>query len=433
MPTRKLTDLFVERLKGPPRGRIEYFDAAYPGLALRVTAQGRKSWCTFYRFNGRLRRLTIGSYPAIKPAQARKEATAALERARAGIDPTAEKKARRYAALSEPDCFERLVHDYLEQHARKNTAASTFKETKRVLESRDLALWKKRPISEISRRDVIEIIDRIAQRAEVQANRTLSRLRALFNWAVDKDRIVASPVARIKPPTKEQPRDRALVNEELRWFWLSCDELDWPFGPLCKLLLLTAQRRDEVAGMKWSELDLAKCTWTMPREKVKNKRRHEVHLSAEAIEILQNLPRVGDLVLTTTGDTPVSGFSRAKRRLDSLMIKARRQELGLPECDDEYRKAMNLSSGKPLPDEIPQWNLHDLRRTAATGMARLNFPPHVVDKVLNHVNGTISGVAAVYNQFKYLDERRSALEAWGRYVAAQVAPAQSNIVALSRG
>jgi integrase len=198
----------------------------------------------------------------------------------------------------------------------------------------------------------------------------------------------------------------------------AADEINWPFGPLAKLLLLTAQRRDEVAGMEWLELNLAKRTWVIPRHKVKNARTHEVHLSEAAIAVLQSLPRVGDgLIFTTTGKSAVSGFSRAKRRLDVEMVKARRRTLHLPEDDAGYRKALGLPAGKSLPIEIPDWTLHDLRRTAATGMARLNFPPHVVDKLLNHVSGTIRGVAAIYNRFEYLDERRTALESWGEHVA----------------
>jgi len=444
MPTRKLTDLFVERVKPPATGRVEYFDAAFGGLALRVTKGGAKSWSLFYRMNGRLRRLTLGVYPAIKPAQARTEATAALERVRKGVDPAIEKKERRLARPPEADTFEAVVADYLDRHARKNLAATTYRETRRLLEPwrdngktkrvGDLKPWRDRPILSIARRDVIGVIDAIAARgAEVQANRMLARLRALFNWAVEKDRLDASPVVRMKPPTKERARDRALSDDELRWFCAASDDVGWPFGPLVQLLLLTAQRRDEVARMEWPEIDLAKRTWTIPRHKVKNDRAHEVQLSAAAIEILESSPRVGNgLVFTVTGETPVSGFSRAKRRLDTAMVKARRRALDLPEKDTELRKRLGIPTGKPLPVEIPDWILHDLRRTAATGMARLNVPPHVVDKILNHVSGTIRGVAAVYNRFEYLDERRAALEAWGCHVEKLASPAFENVIRFSR-
>ena len=416
MPTRKLTDLFVERVKPPARGRVEYFDAAFPGLALRITDSGGKSWCAFYRFKGRLRRFTIGSYPAIKPAQARREATAALERVRGGVDPAEEKRARREICTPETDTFEAVAHDYLERHHRKNNRESTFLEAKRDIERNVLPKWRNRPITSISRRDVLDLIDGIIARgAEVQANRTLARVRALFNWAIEKDRVAVSPVARMKPPTQEQARDRVLSDDELRWLWRSCEEVGWPFGPLVKLLLLTAQRRDEVAGMEWPEIDLVKRVWTIPRHKAKNDRVHEVQLSDAALDVLRSLPCIGDgLVFTTTGETTVSGFSKSKRQLDAAMLKAKRAELVI-------RKG----------DAIAGWTLHDLRRTAATGMARMNIPPHVVDKILNHVTGTIHGVAAIYNRFAYLDERRAALEAWGRYVGNIVAPAASNVIVLS--
>jgi integrase len=421
MPTKKLTDLFVERAPTPVRGRAEYFDAAFPGLALRVTDKGRKSWSLFYRFNARLRRFTIGAYPAIKPAQARREAIAALDRVRQGVDPAEEKRARRSLPSPEVETFESLARDYLERHVRKNCAPVTHEEAKRDLECNVLPKWRSRPIASITRRDVVDLVDGIVARGVgIQANRTLARLRALFNWALEKDRISASPVDRIKLPTKERPRDRALTDDEIRWFWEGCSELGWPFGPLFKLLLLTAQRRDEVGGMRRSEVNLDKRTWTLPRQRTKGDREHEVQLSEAAIELLRSLPRIATngneqngLVFTTTGETPVSGFGNAKRRLDALMEKARRRSLG---------PSQNT--------KIPDWRLHDLRRTAATGVARLNIPPHVVDKVLNHSSGTIRGVAAVYNRFEYLEERRAALEAWGRYVGNLVTPVPANIVEL---
>ena len=161
-----------------------------PGLALRITAKGGKSWCAFYRFHGRLRRFTIGTYPALKPAQARREATAALERVREGFDPAEEKRTRRDHRSPETDTFAAVAHDYLERHLRKNSAASTYKEAKRDLEQNAIAKWANRPVASISRRDVIELIDGIIARgAEIQANRTLARLRAMFNWAMEKDRL----------------------------------------------------------------------------------------------------------------------------------------------------------------------------------------------------------------------------------------------------
>jgi integrase len=417
MPKKKLTDMFAERAKPPANGRIEYFDASFGSLALRVTASGHKSWSLFYRAGGRLRRFTLGNYPALKPANARRAAQGVLEKVGQGIDPLADRRAQRYARSPEQETFGALVQDYLEHYAKKNTEPSTYAETKRVLEGDDLKAWQKRPLASITRRDVIEVIDTIANRAKVQANRTLAKLKALFNWAVEKDRIKLSPIKDMKPPNKEEARDRALSDDEIRWFWTACEAGGWPFGPLKQLELLTAQRRDEVAGMKWAEIDFQKATWSIPRPRAKNKQAHLVHLSGPALAILRSLSRgSGELVFTTTGKTPVSGFSRAKRRFDKHMEKARRIALGLPVNDDDYRRAIGVPAGKPLPVEIAPWTEHDLRRTAATGMAGLNVKPHVVDKILNHVSGKIRGVAAVYNRFEYLEERRAALDVWGRYV-----------------
>ncbi len=413
MPTKKLTDLFVERVKPPARGRVEYFDAVFGSLALRVTETGHKSWSLYYRMGPRLRRFTIGNYPPIKPAQARREASAALERVRQGVDPAEEKRQRRLMTAPEIDTFAVAVQDYLER-ARRNVAPSTFKECKRVLEREFLPSWRNRPIGGITRGDINRVIDGITARgAEIQGNRALAYLRAFFNWAVERGRAPVSPLTGMKAPTRERARDRVLTDDEIRWLWQACDAVGWPFGPLVKLLLLTGQRRDEVAGIERAEIDLEKRAWRMPREKAKNNRAHEVQLSDAAIEVLNSVPHMGDgLVFTSTGTTPISGFSRAKRRLDAAMFAVKREELGA-NCDP-----------------VPHWILHDLRRTAATGMARLNFPPHVVDKVLNHVSGTIRGVAAVYNRFEYLEERRAALEAWGRHVGSLISPAPANVVAL---
>jgi integrase len=269
-------------------------------------------------------------------------------------------------------------------------------------------------IKAVSRADINRVVDAVIVRgSDVHANRVLARLRAFFNWAIERGELLASPVAGMKLPTKERPRDRVLSDDELRWFWKACDVVERPFGPLAKLLLLTAQRRDEVAGMEWADVDFKNRTWTQPREKTKNDRAHEVQLPALAIELLKSIPRISaDFIFTSSGEKPVSGFSQAKRRIDRAMMAAKHEERGA-DCD-----------------AIPPWVLHDLRRTAATGMARLNTAPHVVDKVLNHVSGTIRGVAAVYNRFEYLEERRAAVEAWGRYVANLVAPALANVVAL---
>jgi integrase len=310
-----------------------------------------------------------------------------------------------------------------------------------VLEShRDLAPWRDRRVATITGDDVRKLRDDIADRGAVtQSNRTLARLQALFNWAVDERRLTTSPAAGIKKRTREEERDRVLSDEEIRWFWAGCTELGWPFGPLFKILALTAQRRDEVGELRWSELDRGERRWTLPRHRAKNGQSHVVHLSDAVVDILTGLAeqraqidilKTSDLVFSTTGITGVSGFSRAKNRLDAAMVRARRRALGQPEDDAELRKTLGIPDGRALPVEISPWTLHDLRRTAATGMARLSIPPHVVDRILNHTSGTIRGVARIYNRHAYLEERRAALEAWSRFVVSLVATVPLNVVAL---
>lgn len=413
MPTKKLTDLFVNKAKPPARGRVEYFDSVFGGLALRVTDRGHKSWSLFYQMGGRRRRFTLGRYPVIKLAQARREASEALERVRQGVDPAVEKKLRQLAPLPGTDTFAIVLNDYLTRYALPNTAPGTFRETRRALNRDVLPEWRNLPISAITRAHAIKLVDEIAASgALVQANRTLARLRHFFNWTVERGRLSASPIAGMKPPTKERTRDRTLSDDEIRWFWSACETIGWPFGLLAKLLLLTAQRRDEVGGAQWLEIDLDKRAWVIPRHRTKNDRAHEVHLSDAAVQVLRTIPRTDNGPMFTTNGRPVSGFSWGKNCIDAAMLDAKQDELD--------HKA----------DAIPHWILHDLRRTAATGMARCSIAPHVVDKVLNHVSGTIRGVAAVYNRFEYLDERRVALEAWGQHITELVSPRPSNIVAI---
>jgi integrase len=428
---KKLTDTVINT-KPPKFGRLEFWDTHLPGFGLRITDKGARSYFVMYRVDrpeGRqLRRLKIGDAEVIKLAEAREDAREKLRQVARGVDPAEQ----RPAPSAAPDTFRAVAEAYLRQYVAKNTRASTFKETKRILDVDVIPAWSDKPIAGIAKRDVEALLDTIADRgAEVQANRTLARLRTLFNWAVEKDYLTASPVERMKPRVKEHPRDRALSDDEICWFWQACEEIGWPFGPLFKLLLLTAQRRDEVGTSEWPEIgNLEKRLWSIGRHKAKNDRAHDVHFSELAVEIISALPKMDgtSLVFTTNGTTPVSGFSRAKENLDAAMRRARRRSLGLPEDDEDYLRALALPRGKKPPVEIAEWILHDLRRTAATGMARLSIPPHVVDKVLNHVSGTIRGVAAVYNRFGYVEERNAALEAWGRFVAGLVRPVGNNVI-----
>jgi integrase len=374
------------------RGERDAFlwDTELKGFGLKVTPLGGKIHVVQFRMGGRgspTKRYTIGRHGSPWTAEeARAEALQVLREIEQGHDPSARPEPRKQ------DAIEHLVGEFLEKHHRARGNRS-MAEVGRIFRKDVLPAWGKRPIDAITRRDVIELLDVIVDRGSpVQANRTLSAVRKLFNWAADRGVIEASPIVRIPKPGKETDRDRVLSEEEVRAVWRAADAVGWPFGPCVKLLILTAQRRDEVAEMRWSEIDLDGSTWTLPRERSKNDKAHEVPLAPLAVDILQSLPRRDDcdLVFSTNGRTPISGFSKMKRRIDRL------SGVGLSAAD--------------------AWVLHDLRRTVTTYLARMGIPPQVADKLLNHQQGTIRGVAAVYNRHGYLVERRAALDAWAQKV-----------------
>ena len=239
----------------------------------------------------------------------------------------------------------------------------------------------------------------------------------MFSWAVSRDIIAASPCANIQPPTRENSRDRVLSDDELRLVWRGAEAIGWPFGPMVQLLALTLQRRNEVAEIDRKEIDRRQQLWVIPKERVKNGQEHEVALSPTTLEILDGLSKIGhnsggSLVFTTTGEKPVSGFSRAKRRLDAEILKL--QKADAAERGDDPDKV----------EPIPGWRLHDLRRTGASGMARLGINLPVIEKILNHTSGSFGGVAGVYQRHSFSDEKRKALEAWASFLQSTVSSKQ---------
>jgi integrase len=431
-----LTDRFVGSRKAAPAGkRLDYHDATVPGLSLHVTDKGSRSFVLIARYPSNPKnptRRALGTAGVLSLSEARAKAREWLDLIEKGVDPKVaegrrveEEKVKLAEEQARGTTFTTVADRYLKEYVERNTKPATIRETRRIIERDVKPRWGERPIRDIGKHDVNELLDAIANKrdrarrgtndgAAVQSNRTLARLKTLFRWAADMDLITAAPTAGVRRRVKETARDRALSDGEIRWFWAGCDAAGWPFGPLFKLLLLTAQRRDEVGTMEWSEINLQKWLWTIPREKAKNDRAHEVPLSALAVEIIEALPKTGPLVFSTNGTRPVSGFSRAKMALDRRM--------------GEFQHAEQDAEPTAIP--IQDWILHDLRRTAATGMARLNIAPHVVDKILNHLSGAIRGVAAIYNRYGYADERKAALEAWGHYVESLVRPVPENVVPL---
>ena len=320
-----------------------------------------------------------------------------------GRDPGQEKIAARN---ERPDTVEVVVKRFVELHCRRVNRPRTVEGTQQLLDLHVLPRWRRRLIKDITRRNVLDLLDGLVESGRpLAANRVLAAIRKLFNWAMARDIIASSPCAGVKPPSAENVRDRVLSDAELRGIWLAADKLDGPFAALTKLLLLTGQRRDEVARMTWSEVDLNSRLWTLPKERSKNGKPHDIPLSKPAVEILELLPRIGDtFVLTTDGKSASSNYGANKRRLDAL-----------------------------LPCDMPPWWLHDLRRTAASGMARLGVNLPVIEKVLNHSSGSFGGIVGVYQRHDFADEKRRALERWGAHVADLVSDRRSQkVVKLAR-
>jgi integrase len=273
------------------------------------------------------------------------------------------------------------VARFLEQHVKRNYRPGPAAEAGRLLRLYVLGRWPDRNISEITRANVRTMLGDIEK--PIAANRVHSIVRKLFNWCVENDLIISSPVASIKPPYPETSRDRVLTDDELRSVWRAADEIGFPFGSIVQLLILTGQRRGEVAGMEWAEVNLTNRLWTLPRERTKNNRRHEVPLSPQAVAIVEGLSRISDrYVFSLNGTKPFNGF-KAKERL----------------CP-----------------EIADWTIHDLRRTVASGMARLGVSLVVIEKVLNHVSGSLAGIVGVYQRHEFAEEKRAALEKWADHI-----------------
>jgi integrase len=377
-----------------------------------------------YRVNGKLKRETIGTTSTIpNVAEARELARQSFLKAQRGIDPAEERRQAISAAAREAeqtavrvrDTLGAVIDRYLAERAKPRMRPDYFKESRRaLLVDVKAVLGSERPIRDIARRDIRELIGAIVARGRApHASHVLAYLRTMLSWAVAEEIIAESPAAGVPDPDprrrQDRERDRVLDDAQLRLFWLACDKIGRPFGPLFKLLVLTAQRRDEVAAASWDEFDLDNGLWHLPRHRTKNGREHLVHLAPAAMEIIEQLPRVSasSFLFTTTGTTCVSGFGRPRARAAALM--------------------QELAGGAT----IEHFTLHDLRRSTATRMAELSIPHHVVDKILNHSSGAISGVARIYNRNEYLAERKGALETWARHVEGLVSPSAGNVIELA--
>lgn len=400
MATGKITKRSVDAATA---GATDVFlwDEALKGFGLKVTRNGAKTYLLQYRMGGRgspTRRHTIGRHGSPwTPTTAREEAERLLTQVARGVDPRAAEIERERVAADL--AFDGYVERYLREYGVKRWRPSTYPTVESNLRRYVVPVLDRKPLSDIGRSDLVALFDSLPTGKPALPRNVYAHTSKLFSWAVERGDIDRSPFDGLKAPPTVASRERTLSDDEVRRVWLAAETLGYPFGPMIRLLLLTGQRRDEVAALSWAECDRALVEWTLPAARAKNGKTHEVPLSKAALAILDKLagseawPRTG-LIFTTTGKTPASGHSRAKTRLDGAMVTLAPEE------------------------RLTPWRIHDLRRTVATGLQRLGVRFEVTEAVLNHVSGSRSGVAGVYQRHNWRDEKRAALDAWADHVLA---------------
>jgi integrase len=383
IPRLRLTKSGIDGLPVPTKDTL-YWDAGLPGFGVKVTPKGRKVFLVMYRVAGagsRLRKFTIGPYGRVTLAMARAQAQKIFAARLDGRDPAEEKKQSRRRLVV--DRIDDLVETFIRERVSQTR---TVKRITNLLRRDVIAHWGAKSIHEIKKRDVIDLVTEVSQRNAHASYRLLKTLRTFFRWCVGRAVIDFSPAEGVQSNWREVSRDRVLTDQELAAVILAARHMPWPYGGIVQFLALTGQRREEVAQLKWHEIDAQARTWCMPAERTKNGRAHIIHLSEPAWAVIsEHLGEPEGYVFATSRGKNFQSFKEAKRTLDRL-------------CG------------------VGGWRLHDLRRTVVSGMARLGVPPHVADKILNHQSGTISGVAAVYQRHEFLAEREEALNRWGAHV-----------------
>ena len=392
MTNRTLTAAAVERIRAPSSGQTDHFDQGYPGLALRVSYGGSKSWVYFYRLFGKQKRMTLGRWPSMSLSAARD----AWRNARTTIDKGESPQHQRPAAANS---FAAVADEWLKRDQAHNRSCAA---TQRLIDRCAKPVWEGRQITTIGRRDINDLIDSVADRgAIVMARRLHAHLHRLFRWSVGRGILETNPMAHLPKPGSETARDRVLTDAELAQVLKNLSKLRPPFPAIFQLLILTGARRSEIIRLRWSEIK--DDTIILGRERIKVDQAHSIPLAPLALDIIKQLPRIGpsDFVFTLNGRHPVTSLAKRKRQLDRLI-------------------------------KIPPWRVHDLRRTLATGLQRLGINLQVIEAVVGHVGGSRSGIVGVYQRHSFDPEKRTALEAWAREVERIVDGQPAKVLPLPR-
>ncbi|KPH08840.1 site-specific integrase [Rhizobium acidisoli] len=430
MPRENLTDKRLQALKAAPKGeRYDITDGITPGLAVRVTDKGTKTFVLVARFPGSSNptRRAIGEYGALTLEGARETARKWLQLIHRGLDPKVEEqKEREEAARKRENTFEAVVGDYLtdiptrkrnrhveqdEREVRRELLQRVDKDGKVVWRNK----WAKKPITDVTDADIAELIGEIRDRpAPGMAYNAWGHVKAIFSWAMWPERrqgygLTVNPTAHLQPKHFKLTKTvstRVLTDDEIRAYWAAADATPYPLGPFYKMLILTGQRKAEVAEAEWPEFAGAnRALWTVPEERFKSGQSHIVPIADDVQAILDSLPRykgekTGKFLFSTTlGSKPINGFSRAKEALDTAMLA-------------ELRKAD--------PDaELPEWVFHDIRRTVRTRLSGLRVNSDVAEMVIGHGK---TGLRRVYDQYEFEPEMREALQRWAVALKQIVAP-----------
>lgn len=411
------SDIAIKNLKLPTSGRKEFQDKRVPGLLLRLSPRG-KTWLLYSRLPGTERptRMKIGVYgeasDALTLKEARRKAEDWKEKIKGGDDPREELKEK---LNRRKDTFSAVVDRFLNQHVNRNLKENTQVQYHSILNGSDVKHLSNKPIRKITRQHIIAVLDKIVESDRlIQANRTLAVLRKFFNWCAEKDIIKANeptPTDRIKRPiAKEKPRSRCLSPEELSVVWRAAEKEGWPFGDHIRLLITTGQRQFEAATIR--RQDITGDQWL--QQDNKGGRQHIVPIKALSKSILEGVPAIPetrDYYFSTTGKGPISGFSKAKRRLDAEIARI---------CQEEELELFK-----------EPWQTHDLRRTVTTTLRKLGTPQEVCTSLLNHAPKGVT--AQHYDVYDMLPEKERALEVWNNYLEQLLSGKPENVVEFRTG
>ena len=381
----QFTDKLIKALK-PKETRYDLREANGDGFAIRISPSQIKSWVFFYHFEGKKRRMTLGNYPDLSLADARAQHRQALTLLSRGIDPGQAQRQNELEARMAPT-VNVLANEYIEIWAKPRKRS--WKEDLRILNKDVLPVWGKYKAKDITRRDIVLLLDKILERgAPISANRTLAVIRRMFNFAIERDILSISPCHSIKAVAKENRRERVLSEDEILKFWLGLDNASMtePTKIALKLQLITAQRKGEIISAEWEEFDLTNGWWNIPASKSKNGNSHRVPLSNLALALLNDLKSQSNICSQWLFPSPTGKAHISPTSVDHAL---RKNLYNLPENE--------------------RFTPHDLRRTAASHITAMGISRLILSKLLNHVD---SHVTAIYDRHTYDREKRQSLDLW---------------------